>query len=99
MLKTATLKTIRGAAELSAAVREELGISRWYQVSQDRIKLNFGYDRVRFRAPVPADGRVRMRLQLLADADAPGSRRATFDRAHEATPVCIASRILRLETS
>jgi acyl dehydratase len=37
MLKTATPKTIRGAAELSAAVGEELGISPWYEVTQDRI--------------------------------------------------------------
>jgi acyl dehydratase len=38
MLKTAANpKTIRGTAELSAAVGEELGISPWYDVSQDRI--------------------------------------------------------------
>jgi hypothetical protein len=42
MLKTATPKTIRGAAELSAAVGEELGISPWYEVSQDRISAFAG---------------------------------------------------------
>jgi acyl dehydratase len=157
MLKTATPKTIRGAAELSAAVGEELGISPWYEVTQDRIsafadatgdqywihvdpqraeaagmaatiahglftlslgpalmdtivrfedfqgKLNYGYDRVRFPAPVPVDSRLRMRLRLLAVAQAPGSIRATleqtFEREHETKPVCIATCILRLETS
>jgi acyl dehydratase len=157
MLETATLKNIRGAAELSAAVGEELGISPWYEVTQDRIsafadatgdqywihvdpkraeaegmgatiahglftlslgprlmdaivrfegfegKLNYGYDRVRFPAPVPVASRVRMRLQLLAVAEARGSIRATleqtFEREHETKPVCIATCILRLETS
>lgn len=157
MLKTETPKTIRGAAELSAAVGEELGISPWYEVTQDRIsafadatgdhywihvdpkraeaegtgstiahglytlslgpqlmdtivsfegfegKLNYGYDRVRFPAPVRVDSRLRMRLQLVAVTEAPGAIRATleqtFEREHATKPVCIATCILRLGTS
>jgi acyl dehydratase len=66
-------------------------------------KLNYGYDRVRFPAPVPVDSRLRMRLQLVAVAEAPGSVRATleqtFEREHEPKPVCIATCVLRFETS
>jgi hypothetical protein len=37
MLNIASPKTIRGAADLRAAVGKELGISSWYEVTQDRV--------------------------------------------------------------
>jgi acyl dehydratase len=157
MLTSATPRTIRGTAELGAAVGEELGISPWSDVSQERISafaaatgdhywihvdaeraaasgmgstiahglftlslgpqlmdtivrfdgfdgiLNYGYDRVRFTAPVPVATRVRMRLKVLAVVEAPGSMRATleqtFERENETKPVCIATCILRFQAS
>ena len=155
MLETATPpKTIRGIAELRAEVGQELGISPWYEISQDRItafanatgdkywihvdpalaaqspmggtiahglftlslgiylmdtivefegfegKLNYGYERVRFPAPVPVDSRVRMRLQVVDLAEDDRSARVTllqtFELENSAKPVCIARHVLRL---
>jgi acyl dehydratase len=157
MLNTKSPRIIRGAADLETAVGMELGISPWYEVTQDRVtafadatgdrywihvdperaqaegmgstiahglftlslgpqlmdtivsfegfqrKLNYGYDRVRFPAPVPVNRRLRMRLHVVAIAKAPGSIRLTleqtFECEHETKPVCIATSILRLESS
>ena len=65
-------------------------------------RLNYGYDRVRFPAPLPVDSRIRMRLQVVDLAEDPGSVRVTllqtFERENEVKPVCIASQVLRLAT-
>src|SRR3954471_20462660 len=109
------MRTIDGVDELQAAVGEEMGVSDWYEVTQERIdvfaqatgddywlhtepdraadspmgttiahglltlglgpgwtnaivtfegfalRLNYGYEKVRFPAPLPVGSRVRMR--------------------------------------
>ena len=65
--------------------------------------LNYGYDRVRFAAPVPVGSRVRMRLAVHGLTDAAQAVRATllqtFERDGTAKPVCIATSILHLGTA
>jgi acyl dehydratase len=62
--------------------------------------LNYGYDRVRFPAPVPVGSRVRMRATLAAADDIPGGVQVkvtqTFEREGGEKPVCVAESIGRL---
>ena len=62
--------------------------------------VNYGVDRVRFPAPLPAGSRIRATFEVLAVEDAPGSRRATLaatvEREGGEKPVCVAQLVLQL---
>jgi acyl dehydratase len=62
--------------------------------------LNYGYNKVRFPAPVPVGSRVRMRAALTAADDVPGGVQITitqtFEREDEAKPVCVAESVARM---
>jgi acyl dehydratase len=62
--------------------------------------LNYGYDRVRFPAPLPVGSCLRMRSALIAlDATRTGAQatlRQTFECAGSDKPVCVADSVLRL---
>jgi acyl dehydratase len=64
--------------------------------------LNYGYDKVRFPAPLPVGSRVRMRATLSSVADVPGGVQLTitqtFEREGEEKPVCVAEAISRMYT-
>jgi acyl dehydratase len=64
--------------------------------------VNYGYDRVRFPAPLPVGSRVRMRAQLADVADVPGGVQVTmtqtFEREGGEKPVCVAQSISRFYT-
>jgi acyl dehydratase len=64
--------------------------------------LNYGYDKVRFPAPLPVDSRVRMRATLANVEDVPGgvqlTVRQTFEREGEEKPVCVADSVARMYT-
>jgi acyl dehydratase len=64
--------------------------------------LNYGYDKVRFPAPLPVDSRVRMRATLASVDDVPGGIhlvvRQTFEREGGEKPVCVAESVSRLYT-
>ena len=64
--------------------------------------LNYGYDKVRFPAPLPVDSRVRMRATLANVEDVPGgvqlTVRQTFEREGEDKPVCVADSVARMYT-
>jgi acyl dehydratase len=64
--------------------------------------LNYGYDKVRFPAPLPVDSRVRMRATLAKVEDVPGgvqlTVRQTFEREGEEKPVCVADSVARMYT-
>jgi acyl dehydratase len=74
----------------------------WNQVAppHDGVTINYGLDRVRFPAPVPAGSRIRATFEVLAVEDAPGGRRATLaatvERDGGAKPVCVAQLVLLL---
>jgi acyl dehydratase len=152
MSSDATPRIIRGIAGLRALVGQELGVSRWIDVTQEEIDrfaaatgdhawmhvdprragaselgstiahglltlslgpqcsyeiyaiedvdvvLNYGFDRVRFTAPLPVGSRVRMRARL--DAVEPAKRgvtcriEQTFEREGHDRPVCVATSLL-----
>ena len=63
------------------------------------MMLNYGYEKVRFPAPVPAGSRVRMHLTLSAlkrlDGGSQASFMETFEREGHQKPVCVAEHIIR----
>jgi acyl dehydratase len=64
--------------------------------------LNYGYNKVRFPAPLPVDSRVRMRATLSSVDDVPGGVQLTitqtFEREGEEKPVCVAEAVSRMYT-
>jgi acyl dehydratase len=145
--------TITGPDELKSKIGEELGVSDWHEVTQERINafaestedfqwihvdperakdtpfggtiahglytlslgpkfsyslfslegfafgLNYGYDRVRFPAPVPVGSKVRMRATLTKVDDVPGGLQITITQTFEIEggekPVCVAESLSR----
>ena len=64
--------------------------------------LNYGYDKVRFPAPLPVGSRLRMRATLSSVDDVPGCVQLTitqtFEREGEEKPVCVAESVARMYT-
>ncbi|MDQ4125941.1 MAG: MaoC family dehydratase [Actinomycetota bacterium] len=62
--------------------------------------LNYGLNRVRFPAPMPVGGRVRMRMELQDVDDIPGgaqiTMKLTFEREGGDKPVCVAESLSRV---
>ena len=73
-----------------------------YEVEGFAFGVNYGYDRVRFPAPLPVDSRVRMRATLGSVDDVPGGIQMkvtqTFEREGGEKPVCVAEQLVRLYT-
>ena len=62
--------------------------------------LNYGLNKVRFPAPMPVGGRVRMRMELRSVEDIPGgaqiTMKLTFERDGGDKPVCVAESLSRV---
>jgi acyl dehydratase len=69
------------------------------QVEDVRMGVNYGLNRVRFPAPVPAGSRLRARLKLLAyepiDGGAQLTMQVTMEREGSDRPVCVAEAVSR----
>ncbi|MFP4650688.1 MAG: MaoC family dehydratase, partial [Desulfobacterales bacterium] len=67
---------------------------------QAEISVNYGLNRVRFPAPVPAENRIRPRVTLLAAEDVAGGIQLTWRVIIEVEgsekPACIAETLSRL---
>ncbi len=65
-----------------------------------RATINYGTNRVRFPAPVPADSRIRARITVASVEDVPGGEQAvlvtTVEREGGDKPVCVAEIVLRM---
>jgi acyl dehydratase len=65
--------------------------------------VNYGYDRVRFPAPLPVGSRVRMRATLAAVDEVSGGVQLrvtqTFERDGGEKPVCVAESLARVYTA
>jgi acyl dehydratase len=146
-------RTIHGSDGLFELVGQEVGISEWFDVTQEAIDafagvtndhywihtdperaarspaggtiahglltlslgpgftwallafedfslmLNYGYEKVRFPAPLPVGSRVRMRSMLRDVRRLEGGSQATFvqtfEREGQDKPVCVAEHVLR----
>ena len=64
--------------------------------------VNYGSNRVRFPAPMPVGGKVRMRAELSSVEDVPGGAQITvtqtFEREGGEKPVCVAESLSRVYT-
>jgi acyl dehydratase len=69
-------------------------------VEEARLVVNYGLDRVRFPAPVPAGSRVRARFRVAGvrelDGGVQATVEATVEREGGEKPVCVAGLVLRL---
>jgi len=63
-------------------------------------RLNYGYDRVRFPAPLPVGSRLRARLTIMAVEDVPGGvqvrSRLVFECDRSEKPVAVAESLVRV---
>jgi acyl dehydratase len=70
-----------------------------FDVADSHMGVNYGLERVRFTAPVPAGSRVRGHFKLLAFEPIAGGAQltteVTVEREGQAKPVCIAQSIAR----
>ncbi len=64
--------------------------------------VNYGFNKVRFPAPMPVGDRVRMHLKLASVDDVPGGAQITtaltFERDGGEKPVCVAESLSRVFT-
>lgn len=72
------------------------------RMSDVRMGVNYGLNKVRFPAPVPVGSRVRGRMTLMAVEDIPGGAQMTWqvtmEREGGDRPVCVAESISRRYT-
>lgn len=70
-----------------------------FRIDDVRMGVNYGLNRVRFTAPVPAGGRVRGHFRLLAyqplDGGAQLTTEATVELEGHAKPACVAESLSR----
>jgi acyl dehydratase len=75
---------------------------RMFSFSGFAFGVNYGVNRVRFPAPMPVGGRVRMRAKLAAVDEIPGGAQITteltFEREGGDKPVCVAESLSRVYT-
>jgi acyl dehydratase len=73
-----------------------------YAIEGFAFGLNYGYDRVRFPAPLPVGSRVRMRATLTTVDEVSGGVQMkvtqTFELDGGEKPVCVAEQLVRLYT-
>jgi acyl dehydratase len=70
-----------------------------FEIAGVGMGLNYGYDRIRFPAPLPVGARLRMRAVLQRLEDVPGgvqlTIRQTFEVEGAGKPVCVADSVSR----
>ena len=73
---------------------------RMFSFSGFAFGVNYGVNRVRFPAPMPVGGKVRMRAKLAAVDEIPGGAQITtvltFERDGGDKPVCVAESLSRV---
>jgi acyl dehydratase len=71
-----------------------------FEVQGVAFGLNYGYNKVRYPAPLPVGSRVRMRATLTGADDIPGGLQMTvtqtFEREGGDKPVCVAESVARI---
>jgi len=70
-----------------------------YRVSESRMGLNYGLNKVRFPAPVPVGSRLRARFKLMSYEPIEGGAQfcveVTVEREGSTKPVCVAESLTR----
>jgi len=72
------------------------------RIEKVRLAVNYGLNKVRFPAPLPAGSNVRARITLLSAESVAGAVEATYrvviEREHGEKPCCVADWIVRYYT-
>lgn len=71
-----------------------------FEITESRMGVNYGLNKVRFTAPVPVGSRLRARMKLLAaetidNAGLQMTWEVTVEREGSAKPVCVAESLVR----
>ena len=70
-----------------------------FEVTEISSGINYGLDKLRFPAPVPAGGRIRIRGTVTEVAEIPGGHQVhadlTWDVDGNEKPACVAKQVLR----
>lgn len=70
-----------------------------YRIEGMKMGVNYGYDRIRFPAPVPVNSKVRLGAEIAGVQDVPGGLqlklRFTWEIAGGGKPACVADMLLR----
>jgi acyl dehydratase len=70
-----------------------------FQIKEEKMKVNYGLNRLRFTAPVPVPSKLRLRATLLRVEEIQGGVQATFrlqfEVAGKEKPSCVAEAIYR----
>jgi acyl dehydratase len=86
---------------LTLALMPEL-VATGFAIDDVRMGVNYGLNRVRFPAPVPAGSQVRARFKLLSFEPIEGGAQlvieATLARDAQHKPVCVAEQVVRQYT-
>ena len=73
-----------------------------FEVEGVAFGLNYGYNKVRYPAPLPVGSKVRMRMELQSVEDIPGgaqiTMKLTFEQDGAEKPVCVAEALSRVYT-
>ncbi len=68
-------------------------------LTDSSLSINYGVNRVRFPAPVPAGSRIRARVTVASIDEVPGGEQAvlvtTVEREGSEKPVCVAEIVIR----
>jgi len=71
-----------------------------FSVDNVAFGINYGYEKIRFPAPVPVDSKVRMRAELLSVDDVPGGVQFKVKQTYEIEggekPACVAEALARV---
>jgi acyl dehydratase len=71
-----------------------------FSVDNIAFGINYGYEKVRFPAPVPVDSKLRMRAELVKVDDIAGGVQFTIRQTYEIEggekPVCVAEAVARV---
>jgi acyl dehydratase len=70
-----------------------------YRIEGMKMGVNYGYDRIRFPAPVPVNSKVRLGAEIAGVEEVPGGLqlklRFTWEIAGGSKPACVADMLLR----
>jgi acyl dehydratase len=70
-----------------------------YRIEGMKMGVNYGYDRIRFPAPLPVNSKVRLGAELAGVTEVPGGLqlklRFTWEIAGGSKPACVADMLLR----
>jgi len=73
-----------------------------YRIDGMTMSVNYGYDKIRFPAPVPVNAKVRVGATLSSVTDVPGGAQVgitfVWEVAGQAKPACVAEMLIRCVT-